>query len=51
MRNAKTPEDRQNVAKTAHVEVQKRTKEKGITLPDHQGPGAVSGPGIGSHTD
>lgn len=38
MRNAKTPEERQKLAEETHAEMQKRAKEKGITLPEHRGP-------------
>jgi Spy/CpxP family protein refolding chaperone len=35
MHNAKTPEERQKLAQATHEEMQKRAKEKGITLPEH----------------
>lgn len=38
MRSAKTPEERQKLAEANHAEMQKRAKEKGITLPEHRGP-------------
>jgi hypothetical protein len=38
MRNAKTPEERQQIATATHTEMQKRAKEKGITLPEGRGP-------------
>ena len=38
MRNAKTPEERQQIATANHVEMQKRAKEKGVTLPEGRGP-------------
>ena len=38
MRNAKTPEERQQIATANHAEMQKRAKDKGITLPEHHGP-------------
>ena len=44
MRNAKTPEERQQIATANHDEMQKRAKEKGITLPEPHGPGAGFGP-------
>jgi hypothetical protein len=44
MRNAKTPEERQKIAAANHTEMQKRAKEKGITLPEPHGPGAGFGP-------
>jgi len=37
MRNAKTSEERQTIAQAAHDEMQKRAKEKGVTLPQHGG--------------
>jgi hypothetical protein len=44
MRNAQTPEERQKLAQATREEMQKRAKEKGITLPQHRGPrsGATS---------
>ncbi len=44
MRNAKTPEERQQIATANHTEMQKRAKEMGITLPEPHGPGAGFGP-------
>ena len=38
MHNAATPEERQKLAETTRAEMQKRAKEKGITLPEHGGP-------------
>jgi len=38
MRNAKTPEERQQIAEATRTEMQKRAQEKGITLPEHHGP-------------
>ncbi|MBI3041793.1 MAG: hypothetical protein HYY78_03100 [Betaproteobacteria bacterium] len=38
MRNAATPEERQKIAEATRTEMQKRAKEKGITLPEHHGP-------------
>jgi len=38
MRNAKTPEERQKIAEATRTEMQKRAKEKGITLPEGRGP-------------
>jgi hypothetical protein len=49
MRNAKTPEERQKIAAATHAEMQKRANEKGITLPEHRGPGAGFGPDAGTH--
>jgi hypothetical protein len=39
MHNAKTPEERQKHAHSTHEQMEKRAKEKGITLPQHGGPG------------
>ena len=38
MRNAKTPEERQQIATATRAEMEKRAQEKGITLPEHHGP-------------
>ena len=38
MRNARTPEERQQIATATHAEMQKRAQEKGITLPEGRGP-------------
>jgi len=38
MRNAKTPEEHQQIATATRTEMEKRAKEKGITLPEHSGP-------------
>lgn len=38
MRNAKTPEERQQIAEATRTEMQKRAAGKGITLPEHRGP-------------
>jgi hypothetical protein len=46
MRNAKTPEERQKLAEANRAEMQKRAKEKGITLPEPHGPRAGFGPGF-----
>ncbi len=55
MRNAKTPEERQALAATTRAEMEKRAKEKGITLPKHggmahmgKGMGGMGGMGGGS---
>ncbi len=45
MRNAKTPEERQQIALTNRAEMQKRAAEKGITLPEHRGPHGHAGMG------
>ena len=44
MRNAKTPEERQKLAEATRTEMEKRAKEKGITLPQPRGPHGASGP-------
>jgi hypothetical protein len=38
MQNAKSPEERQQLAAANHAEMQKRATEKGITLPEQRGP-------------
>lgn len=38
MRSARTPEERQQIATANHAEMEKRAKEKGITLPEGRGP-------------
>ncbi len=45
MRNAKTPEERQQIALANRAEMQKRAAEKGITLPEHRGPHGHRGMG------
>jgi hypothetical protein len=47
MQNAKTPEERQKLAEANRVEMEKRAKEKGITLPQPHGPRAGFGPHSG----
>lgn len=37
MRSAKTPEERQQIAAATRTEMEKRAKDKGITLPEHRG--------------
>ena len=49
MRSAKTPEERQKLAQANRAEMEKRAKEKGITLPEQRGPGAGMGPQSGTH--
>ncbi len=44
MRSAKTSEERQKLAEVNHAEMEKRAKEKGITLPQPHGPRAGVGP-------
>ena len=36
MRNAKSTEERQQIAQASHSEMQKRETEKGVTLPEHR---------------
>ena len=50
MQNAKTPEERQKLAETNRAEMEKRAKEKGITLPQAHGPRAGFGPHSGHST-
>jgi hypothetical protein len=50
MRNAKTPEERQKLVEANRAEMQKRAKEKGITLPQPHGPRAGFGPHSGPET-
>ncbi|HUL94103.1 MAG TPA: hypothetical protein VLV56_17335 [Burkholderiales bacterium] len=50
MRNAKTPEERQKIAEANRAEMEKRAKEKGITLPGPHGPGMGFGPGFQAQT-
>jgi hypothetical protein len=49
MRNAATPEERQKLAEANHAEMQKRAKEKGVTLPEMRGPGRGMGPNWDQH--
>lgn len=44
MRNAKTPQERQKIAESMRAEMEKRAKEKGVTLPGPHGPGAGFAP-------
>lgn len=50
MQNAKTPEERQKLAQATREEMQKRAKEKGITLPQHRGPRAGATSESNTHT-
>ncbi len=50
MQNAKTPEERQKLAQAPREEMQKRAKEKGITLPQHRGPRAGATSESDTHT-
>lgn len=50
MQNAKTAEERQKLAEANRTEMQKRAKEKGITLPEPHGPRAGFGPHFGPAT-
>ena len=49
MRNAKTPEERENLAQSTREEMHKRAQEKGITLPQHGGNAAGAGADSGMH--
>jgi|LNFM01.1.fsa_nt_gb hypothetical protein len=50
MRNAKSPEERQQIALANRAEMEKRAADKGIALPEHRGPrGQGSGPAAGEH--
>jgi len=44
MRNARTPEERQQIATATRAEMQKRATEKGITLPEGRGPNTGTAP-------
>ena len=44
IRNAKTPEERQQIATATRAEMQKRATEKGITLPEGRGPRTGTAP-------
>ena len=44
IRNAKTPEERQQIATATRAEMQKRATEKGITLPEGRGPNTGTTP-------
>jgi hypothetical protein len=43
MMDAKTVEERQAIMTTTHTEIEKRAKDKGITLPAGHGPQMMSG--------
>ena len=45
MRNAKTPEERTKLRDEHRAEMQKRAKEKGVTLSEPRGPRGPGGPG------
>jgi hypothetical protein len=53
MRNAATPEERRALAEATRAEMEKRAKEKGITLPQrrgpHGGPGSAAAPAAEEH--
>ncbi|MDP2396774.1 MAG: hypothetical protein Q8M53_00275 [Burkholderiales bacterium] len=49
MRNAKTPEERQQIALANRTEMEKRAAEKGITLPEHRGPQGRNAPANTEH--
>jgi hypothetical protein len=51
MRNARTPEERQQIATATHAEMQKRAQEKGITLPEQRGPRFGTAPQAPGNTD
>lgn len=51
MRNAKTPEERQKIAESNRAEMEKRAKERGVTLPGPHGPGMGFGPGFHREKD
>jgi hypothetical protein len=50
MRSAKTAEERQKLTEANRAEIEKRAKEKGITLPAAPGAGAGSGRHFGLHS-
>jgi Spy/CpxP family protein refolding chaperone len=50
MQNAKSAEERRTLAETNRAEMEKRAKEKGITLPEPHGPRAGFGPFSGPST-
>jgi hypothetical protein len=50
MQNAGTPEERQKLAQATRQEMQKRAKEKGLTLPEHRGPRAGAASESDTHT-
>jgi hypothetical protein len=43
MMDAKTVEERQTIMTTTHTEIEKRAKDKGVTLPAGHGPQMMSG--------
>lgn len=49
MRSAATPEERQKLAEANRAEMQKRAREKGVTLPEMRGPGQGMGPNAEQH--
>jgi hypothetical protein len=48
LRNAATPEERQKIIAANRAEIERRAREKGITLPEHRGPHAGFGPRSGT---
>jgi hypothetical protein len=48
LHNAATPEERQKIIAENRAEMEKRAREKGITLPEHRGPHAGFGPRSGT---
>lgn len=49
MRNAQSPEERQQIALANRTEMQKRATENGITLPEHRGPHGRGNPANTEH--
>ena len=47
MMDAKTPQERQEIMTSTHAEMEKRAKEKGVTLPAGHGPHMMSGRSCG----
>jgi len=45
MRSARTPEERQQLAVATRTEMEKRARDKGITLPEQRGPQGRMGAG------
>jgi hypothetical protein len=51
MRNATTPEERQKLAEATRTEMQKRAKEKGVTLHEGHGPRFGAAPQVPATTE
>jgi hypothetical protein len=50
MRNARTPEERRQIAQANRAEMEKRAAEKGVTLPEQHGPNRRGdAPAAGEH--